>query len=199
MFRTGSEPTLSPTEVRRFSSETHPAEALRGSDSQLCPKPPAKPSKALCMKQPPSPTVWQNSEANYCELHPNPPNDCRWSRTHSSQNSFVETPKTGEEDTFSFSNSEMSFLGFEDCISQCSTELIDKGEEGEFFRPLYETESSLKPNEFESLLLTSENKPLEMVLLRRAKELFTNKDPRTIAQHILRMDCKVNMYTFFYF
>ncbi|XP_072275966.1 breast cancer anti-estrogen resistance protein 3 isoform X2 [Pyxicephalus adspersus] len=191
VFRTGSEPTLSPTEIRRFSNEAHPAEALRGSDSQLCSKPPAKPSKALCMKQPPSPTVWQNSEANYCELHPNPPDDCGWSRTYSSHSSLVEIPKTGEEDTFSFSNSEVSFLGHEDCVSQCSTELIDKGDDIEFIRPQYETESSFKPNEFESLLLTPENKPLETALLRRAKELFTNNDPRTIALHILRMDCKV--------
>ncbi|XP_073449217.1 breast cancer anti-estrogen resistance protein 3 isoform X1 [Aquarana catesbeiana] len=191
VFRTGSEPTLSPTEIRRFSSEAHPAEALRGSDSQLCPKPPAKPSKALCMKQPPSPTVWQNSEANYCELHPNPPDDCGWSRTHSSHSSFVETPKTGEEDTFSFSNSEISILAFEDCMSQCSTELIDKEDGVEFIRPVYETESSLKPNAFESLLLTPENKPLETALLRRAKELFTKIEPSIIAQHILRMDCKV--------
>ncbi|KAM9290511.1 breast cancer anti-estrogen resistance protein 3 homolog, partial [Gastrophryne carolinensis] len=188
VFRTGSEPTLSPTEVRRFSSE-----ALRGSDSQLCPKPPPKPSKALCMKQPPaSPTLWQNSEANYCELHPHPLNDSGWSGTHSSLNSLEGSQKNSDEDTLSFSNSEMSFPGLDDCVSQCSqTELIDKGDEAEFVRPVYETVSSFKPNDFVSLLLTPENKPLETVLLRRAKELFTNNDPRTIAKHILRMDCKV--------
>ncbi|XP_068095878.1 breast cancer anti-estrogen resistance protein 3 isoform X2 [Hyperolius riggenbachi] len=193
VFRTGSEPTLSPTEVRRFSSESHHVEALRGSDSQLCPKPPPKPNKALCVKQPPSPAVWQqNSEANYCELHPNPPEDSGWTRTHSSHSSFVGSHKPDEEDTISFSNSELSFPVFEDCVSQCSqTELSDRGDDTEFIRPVYETESSFKPNDFESLLLTPENKPLETALLRRAKELFTNNDPKTIAKHILRMDCKV--------
>ncbi|KAG9483140.1 breast cancer anti-estrogen resistance protein 3 isoform X2 [Eleutherodactylus coqui] len=192
VFRTGSEPTLSPTEIRRFSSETHSAEALRGSDSQICPRPPPKPSKSLHVKQPQSPTRWQSSEANYCELHPTPLEDFGWTKTHSSHNSFTESQKTDEEETFSLSNSELSFPTLEDSISQCSqTENNDKGDEVEFIRPVYENVSSFKPNDFESILLPPENKPLENVLLKRAKELFTNNDPRTIAKHILRMDCKV--------
>lgn len=192
VFRTGSEPTLSPTEIRRFSSEAHSAEALRGSDSQLCPRPPPKPSKSLYVKQPQSPTIWQNSEANYCELHPTPPDDFGWMETRSSHSSFVESQKADEADTFSVSNSELSFPAMEDSISQCSqTEHNGQGEELSFVRPVYENVSSFNPNDFESILLPPENKPLEMTLLKRAKELFTNNDPRTIAKHILRMDCKV--------
>ncbi|XP_053326094.1 breast cancer anti-estrogen resistance protein 3 isoform X2 [Spea bombifrons] len=191
VFRTGSEPALSPTEVRRFSNEAHLAEALRGSDSQLCPRPPPKPSKAPYMKHPQSPTVWQSSEANYCELHPNPIEDCGWVNVSSSRNSLVEGQRTDEE-TLSFSNSENSFPILEDSISQYSaSDLGEKIEEAEFVRPAYETTSSFNPVDFESILLTPENKPLETGLLRRAKELFTNNDPRTIAKHILRMDCKV--------
>ncbi|KAM4640563.1 breast cancer anti-estrogen resistance protein 3 isoform 2-T2 [Discoglossus pictus] len=191
VFRTGSEPTLSPTEIRRFSNEAHSAEALRGSDSQLCPRPPPKPTKAHNMKQPQSPTVWQSSEANYCELHPTPPEDSGWTKTSSSHSSFVEGQRTDEEDLF-FSNSDMSFHIMEDSLSQCSvTDLGDKLSDDGFIRPVYETVSSFNPNDFESILLSPENKPLETTLLRRAKELFTNNDPRTIAKHILRMDCKV--------
>ncbi|CAH2311563.1 breast cancer anti-estrogen resistance 3 isoform X1 [Pelobates cultripes] len=192
VFRTGSEPTLSPTEIRRFSNEGHSAEALRGSDSQLCPRPPPKPSKAPHMKQPQSPTVWQSSEANYCELHPNPPEDCTWVKIPSATNSFVESQRTDDEETLSFSNSEISFPALEDSVSQCSAaDLGEKIEDFEFIRPVYETVSSFNPKDFESILLSPENKPLETALLRRAKELFTNNDPRTIAKHILSMDCKV--------
>ncbi|XP_056379096.1 breast cancer anti-estrogen resistance protein 3 [Hyla sarda] len=193
VFRTGSEPTLSPTEIRRFSSEAHSAEALRGSDSQLCPRPPPKPSKSLYAKQPQSPTIWQNSEANYCELHPTPLEELRWTPTHSPHSSFVESQRADEEETFSLSNSELSFPIMEDNVSQSSqTEPAKEAEDGEeFVRPVYEEVSSFNPIDFKSILLPSENKPLETALLKRAKELFTNNDPRTIAQHILRMDCKV--------
>lgn len=112
--------------------------------------------------------------------------------TRSSHSSFVESQKADEADTFSVSNSELSFPAMEDSISQCSqTEHNGQGEELSFVRPVYENVSSFNPNDFESILLPPENKPLEMTLLKRAKELFTNNDPRTIAKHILRMDCKV--------
>ncbi|NP_001085199.1 breast cancer anti-estrogen resistance protein 3 homolog [Xenopus laevis] len=192
VFRTGSEPTLSPTEIRRFNHEVHPVEALRGSDSQLCPRPPPKPTKAPSIKQSQSPLVWQSSEANYCEFHPTPPEDCAWSDSHSSHNSYIEDQRTDEIETLSFSNSELSFPALDDSISQCSaTDFCGNVEDDEFIRPVYETVSSFCPNDFQSVLLTAENKPLETSLLRRAKELFTNNDPRTIAKHILRMDCKV--------
>ncbi|XP_053550011.1 breast cancer anti-estrogen resistance protein 3 isoform X2 [Bombina bombina] len=192
VFRTGSEPTLSPTEIRRFANEAHSAEALRGSDSQLCSRPPPKPSKALNMMYPPSPTVWQNSEANYCELHPNPPEDSGWTKTLSSHNSFSEGRRTDEDEELSLSNSDMSFHLMEDSLSQCSVaDLGDNVQDDVFIRPVYETVSSFNFKDYESVLLTPENKPLETNLLRRAKELFTNNDPRTIAKHILRMDCKV--------
>ncbi|XP_075472548.1 breast cancer anti-estrogen resistance protein 3 isoform X2 [Ascaphus truei] len=192
VFRTGSEPTLSPTEIRRFSNGVYSGEALRGSDSQLCPRPPPKPSKAPYMKHPPSPTVWQSSEANYGELHPTPPEDLGWTKALSSHNSYVEGEKTDEEEELYFSNSESSFPILEDSLSQCSrTDLGEKVEDDEFIRPMCETVSSFRPNDFESVLLSPDNKPLETALLRRAKELFTNNDPRTIAKHILSMDCKV--------
>ncbi|KAG8436746.1 hypothetical protein GDO86_007726 [Hymenochirus boettgeri] len=195
VFRTGSEPTLSPTEVRKFNIEPHSAEALRGSDSQLCPKPPPKPSKAPCMKQPQSSLLWQNSEANYCELHPALSENCVWSAPHSSRNSYMEDDRI-EEETLSFSNSEISFLTLDDSISSSSTrELYGNVQEDEFIKPLSESVSSFNPSDFKSVLLMTENKPLETAVLRQAKELFTNNDPRTIAKHILRMDCKVARIT----
>ncbi|XP_054608019.2 breast cancer anti-estrogen resistance protein 3 isoform X1 [Nothobranchius furzeri] len=54
VFRTGSEPVLSPSTQRR-SAEPQAGQALRGSDSQLCPKPPPKPSKVPLARLPRSP------------------------------------------------------------------------------------------------------------------------------------------------
>ncbi|XP_029473844.1 breast cancer anti-estrogen resistance protein 3 isoform X2 [Rhinatrema bivittatum] len=196
VFRTGSEPTLSPTTGRRFTYEAPVGEALRGSDSQLCPKPPPKPSKVPSMKTtPPSPASWHSPETNYCELNPADPID--WEGTRPSfclQGSPVEhqtaSEKTGRA---SLRNSDMSYLNLdsEDSASQSSGDASSEQDEHVFAKPVYETESSFRPNEFESPLLLPENKPLEMLMLRRAKELFTNNHPRIIAKHILKVDCKV--------
>nr|XP_033773010.1 breast cancer anti-estrogen resistance protein 3 isoform X2 [Geotrypetes seraphini] len=201
VFRTGSEPTLSPTTGRRFTYEGCTGEALRGSDSQLCPKPPPKPSKVSLMKTPQSSTSWPSSETNYCELNPSPPTDWAgtrrqlFSHNHSSVECLQASEETGQA---TCPNYEISYLNLdsEDNICQSSRdaprEQDDKREkENEFFRPVFETISSFKPNDFESPLLLPENKPLETLMLRRAKELFTNNHPRIIAKHILKMDCKV--------
>ncbi|XP_038601734.1 breast cancer anti-estrogen resistance protein 3 isoform X2 [Tachyglossus aculeatus] len=197
VFRTGSEPTLSPTTVRRMSSEGQAGEALRGSDSQLCPKPPPKPSKVPPLKPPPqaSPT-WPNSEANYCELNPAPPAGCdptgpplRLKSGH------VELLRAGEN--ASFRNSDTNYLFLEEGSARHSLDPPapqteeDREECTGFVVPLWETASSFKPNDFESKFLPPENKPLEMAMLKRAKELLAHSDPRTIAKHILRTDCKV--------
>ncbi|KAK7889834.1 hypothetical protein WMY93_025394 [Mugilogobius chulae] len=54
VFRTGSEPVLSPSFPRRTPEM---GQAIRGSDSQLCPKPPPKPSKLLLARLPRSPAL----------------------------------------------------------------------------------------------------------------------------------------------
>ncbi|KAK2835158.1 hypothetical protein Q5P01_015642 [Channa striata] len=56
VFRTGSEPALSPS-VSRRSAEPLAGQAIRGSDSQLCPKPPPKPSKVPLGRLPRSPCL----------------------------------------------------------------------------------------------------------------------------------------------
>ncbi|XP_063263591.1 breast cancer anti-estrogen resistance protein 3 isoform X2 [Prinia subflava] len=192
-FRTGSEPSLSPTVVQKVTLESQLGEALRGSDSQLCPKPPPKPSKAPLMKPPDSPLASHSSEGHYCELNParHPPA----AKQHLCQkNSYVEHLTQKERATFR--NSETSYLILDDDPTmnhadplEASTHMAE--EDSIFSAPVYETESSFKPNDFESKLLPPENKPLETSMLRKVKELFTNNNPKTIAQHILRMDCKV--------
>ncbi|XP_051041533.1 breast cancer anti-estrogen resistance protein 3 isoform X2 [Phodopus roborovskii] len=184
VFRTGSEPTLSPALVRRFSADTRAGEALRGSDSQLCPKPPPKPCKVPLLKVPPSPSAWLNSEANYCELNP----------AHGSHEQLLTAKQNGASGP---RNSGINYLILDgDDRARPWDPLaaqMDEGQEEEstFVPPLTETVSSFKPNDFESKLLPPENKPLETAMLKRAKEVFTNNDARVIAQHMLSVDCKV--------
>ncbi|XP_008835698.1 breast cancer anti-estrogen resistance protein 3 isoform X2 [Nannospalax galili] len=200
VFRTGSEPTLSPALVRRVSSETRAGEALRGSDSQLCPKPPPKPCKVPFLKAPPSPSAWLNSEANYCELNPAFAAGCdREAKLLScAQGSHTELLTTKQNGTSGPRNSGTNYLFLDGDDQARSWELplavqMDEGEEdnGEFVSPLMETMSSFRPNDFESKLLPPENKPLDTAMLKRVKELFTNSSARVIAQHMLSVDCKV--------
>lgn len=60
-----------------------------------------------------------------------------------------------------------------------------------FQRPVVETESMFRPAEFGSRLLPPENKPLEMVVLKKAKELLLNHNHQSIARHLLVADCQV--------
>lgn len=64
-----------------------------------------------------------------------------------------------------------------------------------FQRPVVETESVFRPSDFGSRLLPPENKPLEMVVLKRAKELLLSHNPQSIAQHLLMADCQVHEHT----
>ncbi|NXN24166.1 BCAR3 protein, partial [Nycticryphes semicollaris] len=191
-FRTGSEPSLSPTVVQKVTSESQVGEALRGSDSQLCPKPPPKPSKASLRKALDS---FSTSEGHYCEL--SPARDSAATKEHLCQKkSYVEHLTRKEKGKHSFRNSETNYFILEDDPTmnsadplEASTEMAE--EDSNFSAPVFETVSSFKPNDFESRLLPPENKPLETSMLRRVKELFSKNNPKIIAQHILRMDCKV--------
>ncbi|XP_031973665.1 breast cancer anti-estrogen resistance protein 3 isoform X2 [Corvus moneduloides] len=192
-FRTGSEPSLSPTVVQKVTSESLLGEALRGSDSQLCPKPPPKPSKAPLMKPPDSPLASHSSEGHYCEL--NPARHPTATKQHLCQkNSYVEHLTQKERGTFRHSETNYLILDDDPTMNtadplEASTQMAE--EDSIFYVPVYEMVSSFKPNDFESKLLPPENKPLETSMLRRVKELCTNNNPKIIAQHILRMDCKV--------
>uniref|UniRef100_A0A8D3BDM7 SH2 domain containing 3Ca n=1 Tax=Scophthalmus maximus TaxID=52904 RepID=A0A8D3BDM7_SCOMX len=63
--------------------------------------------------------------------------------------------------------------------------------EGMFCLPQVETTSSFRPSRYESCLMPAENKPLEMSVLKRVKELLAEVDARTAAKHITMVDCKV--------
>ncbi|KAM7415574.1 hypothetical protein PAMA_017879 [Pampus argenteus] len=60
-----------------------------------------------------------------------------------------------------------------------------------YFSPVVETVSSFRPGRYQSPLMPKENKPLDVSILRRVKELLAEVDPRTAAQHITKADCVV--------
>ncbi|XP_069050425.1 breast cancer anti-estrogen resistance protein 3 isoform X2 [Lepisosteus oculatus] len=218
VFRTGSEPALSPTVPRRMTFETQAGEAIRGSDSQLCPKPPPKPSKVPSLRQPCSPSLQSTQqqhqpEVNYCELTPCSP--AEWERLAHMQtppfsNSYVDRLRTEEIKKFSYRTPENKHatldlnsyhLAMESVEDGNEEEEGDVGCEGEskqvvekrmsFRQPVFETVSTFRPSDYQSRLLPSENKPLEMTVLKKAKEMLVNKDVKTIARHILQADCQV--------
>ncbi|KAM8865075.1 SH2 domain containing 3Cb isoform 1-T1 [Synchiropus picturatus] len=60
-----------------------------------------------------------------------------------------------------------------------------------YFSPVVETASSFSPRSYRSALMPEENKPLEVGILRRVKELLAEVDPGTAAEHITKCDCTV--------
>ncbi|XP_037114880.1 SH2 domain containing 3Cb isoform X1 [Syngnathus acus] len=54
-----------------------------------------------------------------------------------------------------------------------------------------ETASSFAPTNYCSPLMPGENKPLEVGILQRVKELLAGTDPQTAARHITKWDCTV--------
>ncbi|XP_030228756.1 breast cancer anti-estrogen resistance protein 3 isoform X2 [Gadus morhua] len=303
VFRTGSEPVLSPS-VQRRTAEPLAGQTIRGSDSQLCPRPPPKPSKVSSLRQARGPcllppaglspsTPREHSpglpsvaaacppEATSSKVPPMPPvkplklqsrlylkahdpqdppsagmraetgsterpdDSPRWEglapsdHAHGDHYSYVErlrqegdgTTGRGEGGEGEDCGSEGGLARPGRCMDRSSyhnaiaalestSEEDDEGrgksrgeglacigdgseEEGSgrkrrrargkggFQRPLVETASTFRPSEFCSRLLPAENKPLEMVVLRRSKELVLRHDHRSIARHMLAADCQV--------
>ncbi|XP_053551885.1 SH2 domain-containing protein 3C isoform X2 [Bombina bombina] len=60
-----------------------------------------------------------------------------------------------------------------------------------FFLPNLEAKSSFNPLTFQSSLIPLDNKPLEMSILKKVKELFSEVDAKIIAKHITKIDCEV--------
>uniref|UniRef100_A0A672FVB2 SH2 domain containing 3C n=1 Tax=Salarias fasciatus TaxID=181472 RepID=A0A672FVB2_SALFA len=60
-----------------------------------------------------------------------------------------------------------------------------------YFSPVMETLSCFKPSRYTSALMPQDNKPLEVGILRRVKEVLVDVDPRTAAKHITKADCTV--------
>ncbi|XP_039193193.1 breast cancer anti-estrogen resistance protein 3 homolog [Crotalus tigris] len=167
-FRTGSDPVLRPS-----ASAPHLLEGLglSGSEGRLHSKAPPKPLRIPSMLM-----------SDYCELIPKVPQGPR---------SHVERLRTEERWRGRAHITETAF-GFLDSVqvpfppSQSEEMEVEPG----FERPLLETTSSFQLQHFNSLLLTSNNKPLDSGTLKHLKDIFATHDCHTTALHILKMDCQ---------
>ncbi|XP_072287468.1 SH2 domain-containing protein 3C isoform X2 [Pyxicephalus adspersus] len=125
----------------------------------------------------PSPSINSYSDPNnghYCQLCPASPTHDTPSKTLLSK-SYVERLKVDEGARAGANH------GVED---------PDKDKLC-FTTPSVEAKSSFNPTSFKSTLIPSDNKPLEMCILRKVKELFSEVDAKTIAKHITKTDCEV--------
>lgn len=59
-----------------------------------------------------------------------------------------------------------------------------------------ELDSSFQLDQFDSLLLPENNRPLEPGVLLALKELFNRSDAKTSALHMLSVDCQVVLQLF---
>ncbi|KAJ8006071.1 hypothetical protein DPEC_G00124450 [Dallia pectoralis] len=55
--------------------------------------------------------------------------------------------------------------------------------------PIAETASTFIPRRYQSPLMPTENRPLEVGVLRRVKELLSQVDAKTLSKHITKADC----------
>ncbi|XP_036892923.1 SH2 domain-containing protein 3C isoform X1 [Sturnira hondurensis] len=157
----------------------------RSSEPQLCPgstpKPPgeldkgpyASPSHTLC-KASPSPSLSSYSDpdsGHYCQLQPPVRSSREWAAAEAS---------CRQAKSYSERLKELSENGAPD------------GDWGRAFTaPTVEATSSFNPATFPSLLIPKDNRPLEVGLLRKVKELLAEVDARTLARHVTKVDCLV--------
>ncbi|XP_078721459.1 breast cancer anti-estrogen resistance protein 3-like isoform X1 [Lampetra fluviatilis] len=216
LFRTGSEPVLSPTFQRRvgpdgaalpsafdgappasssscysFSAAAAGARSgLRGSDGQLNGKPPPKPCRA------PSVIIGADLEAtggHYCELRPIPLSVAGTpaSRKRGHVERLVAEEVAAAREAARRSETNFSVLEGERTNARVTRLADGKKADEELFVPEVETESAFQPGAFRSPLLPADNKPLDTAVLRLVKETFGGHDARTIAGHITAIDCQV--------
>ncbi|XP_050963799.1 breast cancer anti-estrogen resistance protein 3 homolog isoform X1 [Labeo rohita] len=194
VFRTGSEPVLSPA----ASCATPPSQSslggcpLRGSDGQLHSRAPPKPLRISIVFTPTQHEPVSDPGGLYGELVPQVPITMlpkghaarlraqeRWtSRARLTETSFgfLEAQKLEEE-------------------HRESESIEEEERDWRFERPQTETTSCFRLDEFRSLLLPDNNRPLDQSVLLKVKELLTCTDARTTALHMLSVNCQVARVT----
>ncbi|XP_061460366.1 SH2 domain-containing protein 3C isoform X2 [Rhineura floridana] len=136
----------------------------------------------------PSPSVSSYSDpdtGHYCQLHP--PSPVQWDRPtadgkQTPAKSYVERLKGDER---------QRGLALNGSEAEAGTRKRPDLDSGGFVVPIVERASSFNPAVFRSLLIPLENKPLEMAVLKKVKELLAEVDAKTLAKHITQVDCLV--------
>ncbi|KAM9856901.1 breast cancer anti-estrogen resistance protein 3 homolog isoform 2-T3 [Aulostomus maculatus] len=190
VFRTGSEPLLSPRPRHTRPCNPGGGVTLRGSDGQLHPRAPPKPLRIS--------TIFPNAV-------PPPPRDRDEDPSSFYDVLVVQVPqsqKKGHVDRLRAEEkwqsrarlTETSFGFLEAEKSEAASRLLsdkDETHDWQFQRPQMESSSCFQLDKFESLLLPENNRPLEPSVLLALKELFNRADANTTALHMLSVDCQV--------
>ncbi|XP_055731087.1 SH2 domain-containing protein 3C isoform X1 [Salvelinus fontinalis] len=162
VLRRSSEPQLSP------GSNNNLPDMLAASSHST-------PAHCSC----PAPAVGTETEGSYCDLRPSPA-PCPGAPCAAG---MPPTPPA---------KSYVERLRVEEGRGPAPGRENGAGAGGEAFSvPLVETASSFRPGKYLSPLIPQENKPLEMSVLKRVKELLAEVDARTAAKHITMADCTV--------
>ncbi|XP_045053010.1 SH2 domain-containing protein 3C isoform X2 [Desmodus rotundus] len=182
-----SESPSSPAYSTATSATALPASPVmrRSSEPQLCPGstpkapgeldkgPYASPSHTLC-KASPSPSLSSYSDpdsGHYCQLQPPVRGTREWAAAEASSR---QAKSCGEK------------------LKELSENGAPDGDWGRAFTaPIVEATSSFNLATFQSLLIPKDNRPLEVGLLRKVKELLAEVDARTLARHVTKVDCLV--------
>ncbi|KAG7222597.1 hypothetical protein INR49_008299, partial [Caranx melampygus] len=192
VFRTGSEPLLSPRP--RHTRPAHPGGGvtLRGSDGQLHPRAPPKPLRVSTVfpnvVPPPPADPDEDPSSCYTELVVQVPQSRR--RGHVDRLRAEEKWQSRArltETSFGFLEAQKS----DDPSLQQRTAAEEEGDNWHFERPHIESGSCFQLDRFESLLLPENNRPLEPNVLLALKELFNRSDSNSTALHMLSVDCQV--------
>uniref|UniRef100_A0A8C0VT13 SH2 domain containing 3C n=1 Tax=Cyanistes caeruleus TaxID=156563 RepID=A0A8C0VT13_CYACU len=155
--------------VIRRSSEP---QLCHGNNSKPLPDPAHSSHSTPChgyARASPSPSVNSYSDpdtGHYCQLHPTSPIS-RDRPAHDTK----QLPTKSYVERLKRLKAELDFMGF--------------------VPPTMETTSSFNPAAFQSLLIPLDNKPLEMTVLKKVKELLAEVDVKTLAKHITKVDCLV--------
>ncbi|XP_034086062.1 LOW QUALITY PROTEIN: breast cancer anti-estrogen resistance protein 3 homolog [Gymnodraco acuticeps] len=191
VFRTGSEPLLSPRP--RHSRPAFPGGGvtLRGSDGQLHTRAPPKPLRVS--------VLFPNSI-------PPPPRDRNVDPSSYYDELVVQVPqKIGHVDRLRaeekwqsrarLTETSFGFLEAEKNEESLQLPALPQKkavvEDWHFEKPHVETVSGFQLDQFESLLLPENNRPLEPGVLLALKELFNRSNADITAMHMLSVDCQV--------
>ncbi|XP_035856742.1 breast cancer anti-estrogen resistance protein 3 homolog isoform X1 [Sander lucioperca] len=195
VFRTGSEPLLSPRPRHTRPSNPGGGVTLRGSDGQLHPRAPPKPLRVSAFfgnAIPPPPTDQDVDPSSfYDELVIRVP--------HSQRKGHVDRLRAEEkwQSRARLTETSFGFLEAEkrEALSQLPLLTQERTavevEDWHFEKPHVESVSCFQLDQFESLLLPKNNRPLEPNVLLALKELFNRSNANTTALHMLSVDCQV--------
>ncbi|XP_034741333.1 breast cancer anti-estrogen resistance protein 3 homolog isoform X2 [Etheostoma cragini] len=196
VFRTGSEPLLSPQPRHTRPSNPGGGVTLRGSDGQLHLRAPPKPLRVSAFfgnATPPPPTDQDVDPSSfYDELVIRVPQSQR--KGHVDRLRAEEKWQSRArltETSFGFLESREKSEALSKLLLLNQERTAVEVEDWHFEKPHVETVSCFQLARFESLLLPKNNRPLEPNVLLALKELFNRSDANTTALHMLSVDCQV--------